>query len=230
LVGASGAGKSTIARLALGLLKPASGAVRLGGLLTSTAPLSQLARIGGLVLQNPLHQLLAETVVGEVSLGLGDLPPEERAHRVDAMLDRFGLLPYRLRHPLSLSEGERRRLALAAILVREPRVLVLDEPTLGQDEGQRASLVALLLQLSQQGVAILAISHDPELVNDACERALILRDGRLTADVSLDDDPRWLREQGLPLAEVPATVAGLADRGRAATARTVEQLLEALSP
>lgn len=231
LVGPSGAGKSTLTRLALGLLKPGSGRVELGGVPTQRAPVSVLAQVGGLVLQNPLYQLLAERVDDELRLGLRDLPAEEAAARVERLLATFSLRDLRARHPLLLSEGQRRRVALAAVLVRQPRVLVLDEPTLGQDERQRSALVALVRQVAATGGAILAISHDAEFVNDACDRVLVLREGRLVADLPMHlsyEEPGQLAEAGAPLADVPATARLLSRRGRPTRARHVTDLVAAL--
>lgn len=230
LVGPSGAGKSTLARLALGLLRPTRGRVELVGLATDATPFAVLARAGGLVLQNPLHQLLAERVDAELRLSLRDLPPEEADSRVDDLLDGLELRHVRERHPLTLSEGQRRRVALAAVLARRPRVLVLDEPTLGQDERQRSALVRIVLDLADTGVAVLAISHDAEFVNDGCDRVLALRDGRLVADVDLAESaaPDRLDAAGMPLADVPAAALRLSRLGRPVRARTLADLVTAL--
>ena len=233
LMGPSGAGKSTLARLALGLLKPAVGSVTLCGVNTRSAPVSALANLGGLVLQNPLHQLLAARVDEELLLGLRHLPPAERATRVTQALEALEIGDLRHRHPLALSEGQRRRVALAAVLVRRPRVLVLDEPTLGQDERGRSALAAVIGRAARAGTAVLAISHDPEFVNDACSRVLLVRDGCLVADAPLQmayDAPETLAEQGVPLAGVPATAMSLRQRGYPIQARTLDQLVAALEP
>ncbi len=181
LVGPNGAGKSTLARLSLGLLEPTVGLVWLAGLATHRTPLSQLAARGGLVLQNPLYQLLADRTDAEIALGLRDLAAEEARRRTEQMLEAFDLTGLRHRHPLALSEGQRRRVALAATLARRPRVLLLDEPTLGQDERQRASLVDLTRSLVQAGTALLVITHDPE-VAATIGRQVHVRDGRVVGD------------------------------------------------
>jgi energy-coupling factor transport system ATP-binding protein len=204
LVGPSGAGKSTLARLALGLLRPDRGRVVLAGASTRTTRFSTLAGLGGLVLQNPLHQLLTERVEDELWLGVRDLSPNEARQRVDTLLATLDLEPLRRRHPLLLSEGQRRRVALASVLVREPRVLVLDEPTLGQDERQRAALVDLVRHLAGQARSLLVITHDREFTNDACDRVLLLEAGRLRADVPVEQ-PEQLAAAGVPLADIPAT-------------------------
>ncbi len=225
LVGPSGAGKSTLARLALGLLRPERGRVTLAGLPTDGTPFPALARVGGLVLQNPLHQLLAERVDDELALGLQDLAPADRSARVEALLDSLDLRPLRDRHPLALSEGQRRRVALAAVLARRPRVLVLDEPTLGQDERQRAALVGIVADLASGGAAVLAISHDPEFVNDGCDRVLALDDGRLAADVDLATwSPERVEAAGVPLADVPAAALRLSRLGQPVRARASADL------
>lgn len=232
LMGPSGAGKSTLARLALGLVKPSSGRVALGGLFTDHAPLSTLAQVGGLVLQNPLHQLLAERVEDELRLGLRALPAAEADARVERVLQAFGLDSLRERHPLLLSEGQRRRVALAAVLVRQPRVLILDEPTLGQDEHQRAALTSIVRQVAAEGTAVLAISHDAEFVNDACDRLLLLRAGSLVGDLPMDlayHGPARLADAGAPLADVPATALLLSEQGRPTRARSVAGLVRAMA-
>lgn len=229
LVGPSGAGKSTLARIVVGLRRPTAGSIVLLG---RTGPaLAQVAAGVALVVQNPLRQLLGETVAGEVAMGLRGADPREARRRIDAVLDRFGLLALRDRHPLSLSEGQRRRVTLAGVLVRRPRLLVLDEPTLAQDELQRAVLTDLLRELAATGTAILAVSHDREFVNDAFDRVVTLRDGRLVADLPLSGEPAGvgrLREADVPLGDVPATVRELAARGIAGSARTVDDLVAAM--
>ena len=227
LVGRSGAGKSTLARLALGLARPSAGAVEVLGVRTPTT--ATLAPRVGLVVQNPMHQLLAERVDDEVALGLRGLPAAERRARVGTMLERFGLDALAARHPLSLSEGQRRRLALAAAIAPAPELLVLDEPTLAQDEIQRVALAALVRELAGGGVAVLAITHDREFANDACDRVLALADGALVADLAFAAEPdgiAGLARAGVPLADVPATVLGLWRRSVTVAARTVDGLVD----
>jgi len=221
LVGPSGSGKTTLARLALGLRRPTAGAVTLFG----RDPAG--VRTAALVMQEPLRQLFADTVAGELALGLA--PGERR--EVEPLLERFGLAGLRLRHPLTLSHGERRRVILAAALARRPRLLVLDEPTLGQDERGRLELVEIVRELRAAGCAILAITHDPELVADVADRVLVLAGGRLAADLAHGEEAdtyEALRSAGVPLGDVPETVRLLATRGRRLHARTAGELAAAL--
>lgn len=221
LVGPSGSGKTTLARLALGLRRPTAGAVTLFG----RDPAG--AREAALVMQEPLRQLLADTVAGEVALGLA---PAERAE-VGPLLERFGLAGLRLRHPLTLSHGERRRVIFAAALARRPKLLVLDEPTLGQDERGRLELVEIVRELRAAGGAVLAITHDPELVADVADRVLVLAAGRITADLAHGEEAaayEALRSAGVILGDVPETVRLLAARGVRLGARTADELVAAL--
>ena len=225
LTGSSGSGKSTLARLALGLRRPTAGSVTVLGM--RDADTGTLARRVGLVLQNPMHQLLAETVADEVALGLRDRSRAEARRLADGAIERFALGELLRRHPLSLSEGQRRRVALAAVVAREPELLVLDEPTLAQDEEQRAALAALVRELAGRGTTVLAITHDREFVNDACERVVALRGGRIAADLPLGGDRarlEALEAAGIPLADVPATVLALGRAGAVMSARTLDEL------
>lgn len=230
LVGPSGAGKTTLARLALGLMRPSAGGITVLGMRDPTT--AAVAPRVGLVVQNPMHQLLAETVEAEVALGLRGQERSERRDRVEEMLARFGLASLRARHPLSLSEGQRRRLALAATIAPRPELLVLDEPTLAQDEAQRSALASLVRDAAADGVAVLAITHDREFANDACDRVLRVADGRVTADLPLSGEPAAvaaLDAAGVPLADVPATALGLSRSGEAVAARTVDDLVRAFA-
>lgn len=175
LVGPNGAGKTTLGLTLAGLLPPAAGSV---------VPLAELAdgakgaphawrsrelltRIGT-VLQEPEHQLLATTVRGELEIGpraLG-LPDDERRARVDEQLERLRLSTLADANPYTLSGGEKRRLTVGAMLATRPRVLILDEPTFGQDAVTWAELVDVMARLRDEGAAVVAITHD-ELVLEA---------------------------------------------------------------
>jgi energy-coupling factor transporter ATP-binding protein EcfA2 len=174
VTGPNGAGKSTLGLTLAGLLAPASGSLVAGDALASGASSSpirwssrQLLTRIGTVFQDPEHQLLAKTVREELEVGpraLG-LPEAETAARVDELLERLRLAPLARANPYTLSGGEKRRLTVAAALATAPRVLVLDEPTFGQDARTWAELVALLARLRDEGSAIVAVTHDLDVVS-----------------------------------------------------------------
>jgi energy-coupling factor transporter ATP-binding protein EcfA2 len=180
LVGPNGTGKTTLLRLALGLLKPVAGEVRLGGRDPRRLAGTELARQVGYVVQDPELGFLADTVLEEVELGLD--PDQVRyAHelcdRLRLPLERFGD-----RSPYRLSGGEQRRLSLVTGLARRPLLLALDEPTFGQDRRGHEALVAALDELVGQGSAMLAATHDERFVRDATDRRVELEDGWVVSD------------------------------------------------
>ncbi len=173
ITGPNGVGKSTLGLTLAGLLPPVDGAVRAADALADGAgahPVSWrsrelLTRIGT-VFQEPEHQLLSTTVRGELEVGpraLG-LPDAERTARVDELLARLRLDALAEANPYTLSGGEKRRVTVGAMLATRPRVLVLDEPTFGQDARTWAELVALFARLRDEGSALVAITHDEEVV------------------------------------------------------------------
>ena len=176
LVGPNGSGKSTLGRLLVGLLRPASGRVDLGGDDPARLPSATLARRAGYAFQDPERQFLAATVAEEVRLGLRSDELED----VDELMDRLDLPLGRFadRSPYRLSGGEQRRLSLACMLVRRPDLLVLDEPTFGQDRHGHDALLAILAQRVGEGTAVLAMTHDRRFVASFAERVVEMRDGR----------------------------------------------------
>jgi len=174
ITGPNGAGKSTLALAIAGLLRPEAGSLRAADILRQGAapePWSWrsrelLTRIGT-VFQDPEHQFLASTVRAELEVGpraLG-LPPAETRARIDDVLARLRLTALARANPFTLSGGEKRRLSVATALVTRPRLLVLDEPTFGQDARTWAELVTLLSELREAGTSIVAVSHDREFVD-----------------------------------------------------------------
>jgi energy-coupling factor transport system ATP-binding protein len=183
LVGPNGSGKSTLGRLLVGLLRPDAGTVRLAGEDPGRLDPATLARLAGYVFQDPERQFLARSVREEVRLGLR--PDED--DRVEELMDRLGLPLERFadRSPYRLSGGEQRRLSLACVLVRRPSLLVLDEPTFGQDRRGYDGLLAILGGRVAEGAAVVAATHDERFVRDFAGRRVELDDGRVVTDVRL---------------------------------------------
>jgi energy-coupling factor transport system ATP-binding protein len=183
LVGPNGGGKSTLGRLLVGLLRPQRGTVRLRGLDPARVPPTTLARLAGYVFQRPEQQFLALRVVDEVVLGL-------RSGELDGaaqLMDRLGLPlgTFGERSPYRLSGGEQRRLSLACALVRHPEVLVLDEPTFGQDRHGYERLLSILDELLARGTCLIVATHDERFVGDVADRVVTLEDGWLVGDKPL---------------------------------------------
>jgi energy-coupling factor transport system ATP-binding protein len=162
LSGENGAGKTTLARVLAGLHAPVAGQVLLGGREVTALPAERRFPRVGFVGQDPGRYLLHERVDEEVgyALRLAGVGRGDVARRVAAMLEELGLAHAATRHPRDLSGGERERVALASILVAEPVVLVLDEPTRGMDVAARAALAARLRRHADDGGAVLLITHD----------------------------------------------------------------------
>lgn len=187
LTGPNGAGKSTLGLTLAGLLPPARGQVTAAPVLAAgagTAPIrwasrDLLTRIG-MVFQEPEHQLLAKTVRDELAVGpraLG-VPEEEIAARTEELLARLRLDRLAAANPYTLSGGEKRRLTVAAAIATRPRVLVLDEPTFGQDARTWSELVAMLAALRDEGSAIVAITHDLDVASALHARRFALGGAR----------------------------------------------------
>jgi energy-coupling factor transport system ATP-binding protein len=136
-------------------------------------------RFVGFVFQNPEHQFVARTVYDELAYGLRvrGQPEEEIRERVEAMLEDFGLLGYARANPFTLSHGEKRRLSVATMLILGQKILVLDEPTFGQDRKNTAALLEKLAQLNRAGRTIVMITHDVRLVAEHASQVAVLIDG-----------------------------------------------------
>lgn len=180
LVGPNGSGKSTLGRLLVGLLRPATGRVRLHGMDPSRLTAPDLARRAGYVFQDPEAGFLTDTVRDEVMLGLA---ADERA-AVPALMQRLRLPleEFGSRSPYRLSGGEARRLSLACTLIRRSGLLVLDEPTFGQDRLAYDGLLEILRERIEGGVCLVAATHDERFVADVASRVVVLDAGRIVRD------------------------------------------------
>jgi energy-coupling factor transport system ATP-binding protein len=181
LVGRNGAGKTTLLRHFMGLLRPREGRVRIMGQDTSRTSVAGLARHVGLAWQNPNDQLFQANVRQEVLTGPRALGIENPAWW-DHLFERFGLLPLLGRSPFRLSEGEKKRVAFASALAAHPEVLLLDEPTAGQDEPFRRELGSLIAELRAEGRAVVMVTHDLEFAAEHGSRWVALAEGRVVAD------------------------------------------------
>lgn len=186
IMGENGAGKTTLVKHFNGILKPTKGNVYVNGLNTKKQSVAELSREVGLVFQNPDHQLFCETVEEEIAFGLRNFGFSEKSisEKITWVLEFLDLKRYRMSSPFMLSGGERKRVALAAVLAWNPSVVVLDEPTIGQDYAQKDRLRRLILQLHSQGKTIIMVTHDVEFVADCNPKVVMMTDGRILANVT----------------------------------------------
>ncbi|MDQ0395678.1 ABC transporter ATP-binding protein [Labrys monachus] len=218
LCGRNGSGKTTLARLLMHINPPPRGTILLEGKDIAGLTARDIAAEIGYVFQNPDHQFVTDRVWDEIAYGLQVRGYSEAAikERVDEVLGIVDLQRYRDRSPFSLSLGERRRLSVATMLVLEPHLLVLDEPTIGQDHERAQQLMGLMARLRERyRTTILMITHDVRLVAEWADRALVISRGRLLFDgrpEAMFADSGLIQEAGLlvpPVFEISRALANL---------------------
>jgi energy-coupling factor transporter ATP-binding protein EcfA2 len=184
VLGQNGSGKTTLVKHLNGLLRPAEGRVLLDGRPTDDRSIAELAATVGFVFQNPDEQLFERSVEREVAFGPRNLgvAAEAIAERVTSSLSAVGLLAERTTNPYDLDLSRRKLVALAGVLAMDPAVLVLDEPTTGQDADGVARVGAVVEAMRLAGRTVVAITHDMEFAASRFGRIVILRDGAVVAD------------------------------------------------
>jgi len=228
LVGANGAGKSTISKLCNGLLKPSRGRVLLDGEDTRMLRTSALARKVGFLFQNPDRQICQNSIRAEIMFGLGTILADaaERERRCDDVLAAFAFDG--AANPFSMSRGERQRIALASLIACRPPMLILDEPTTGLDYRECMQIMEQIQILNDAGTTVLMVSHDMEIVQDFARRVLVLNQGQLLGDGLKDQimtDPVLLAQAKL----LPAQITALALRMGFTHVCSVDDMVAVLS-
>jgi energy-coupling factor transporter ATP-binding protein EcfA2 len=185
ILGQNASGKTTLVKHAMGLLKPTQGRVLLEGKDTRQSSVAQNARTIGYVFQSPTQMLFAPTVREELAFGPSNLKmaPDEIARNVDWAIDTVNLRGELESPPLALSFGQQKRISIAAVLAMRSRILMMDEPTAGQDYWNYISFMDSILQMPGFD-AIIFITHDLDLATVYANRILLLYDGQLRADGS----------------------------------------------
>lgn len=218
IMGENGAGKTTLVKHFNGLLKPQRGRVVVLGMDTRHTPVSALARHVGMVFQNPDFQLFAETVEDEIKFALRNFgfPEDVIEKRAEWALKIFGLEKYRERSPYTLSIGERKRLSIAAVLSYDPDIVILDEPTSGQDFLQKEKLTELLYLMKQQGKTVIIVTHDVEFAVRRSDRIVVMKAGKILAEgppKKVLSDVRLIKEARLKPPQIIETAHTLTSRG-----------------
>jgi energy-coupling factor transporter ATP-binding protein EcfA2 len=181
IVGQNGSGKSTLAQMFNGILRPNQGTVLVEGKSTTDYDFAHLVKRVAYIFQVPEKQFIRNTVYDEIAHGVRalGLTEEEARPRVESFLEGLGLLDHKDKSPYILSHGQKRRLSVACMVVAEPDVVILDEPTFGQDYHQAQRLMQLLRQLADKGAAVVFITHDMRLVAEYADRCAVLAEGRI---------------------------------------------------
>ena len=185
IVGKNGAGKTTLSNLICGFIKPVSGEIRLNGEDISPLSVKERGEHIGLVMQNPNQMISKSMIYEEVALGLQvrGVPEDEIKERVNKVLRICGLYPYRNWPISALSFGQKKRVTIAAILLMEPEIMILDEPTAGQDYRHYTEIMEFVKDINEKsGTTLIMITHDMHLMLEYTDRAVVIADGHLLAD------------------------------------------------
>ena len=187
ILGPNGAGKSTLAKLMCGFLRPDSGKIFIGGKDSKDLSIKEIADKVGFILQNPNAMISKTMIFDEVAFGLRvrGFSEEEIQKKVHDTLEICGLYPFR-KWPISaLSYGQRRRVTIASILVLDPEVIIMDEPTAGQDFHHYTKMMEFIRKINKKyGLTILMISHDMHLIEEYTDRAIVIGDKKILADTT----------------------------------------------
>jgi energy-coupling factor transport system ATP-binding protein len=218
IMGENGAGKTTLVKMFNGLLKPDKGTITVDGIDTRKKSVAQLSRDVGLIFQNPDNQLFAETVAQELAFSLRNFGFAEDVieRRVTSIINTLDLERYEKSSPFVLSGGERKRVALAAILVWDPKHVIMDEPTIGQDYLQKDRLRNFIMQLVSQGKTIVIVTHDVEFVAECKPRVVLLSHGKVIGDGSATTiltNSALVEQASLVLPQISTLMKNLADLG-----------------
>jgi cobalt/nickel transport system ATP-binding protein len=179
LMGANGTGKSTLLLCIAGILK-GKGEIRVNGIAVDQENILTVRRQIGFVFQNPEHQLFSTSVLDDVVFGplnLG-LSKEQALARADQVLAELHMTEFKNRVPHHLSQGEKKKVALATALVMEPSILLLDEPTAGLDPRSSTQLIDILFRLKEEGKTMLVATHDMHLAEEVADRIIVLGEDR----------------------------------------------------
>ncbi len=222
IVGQTGCGKSTLLQMMAGLIRPLDGKIFIDkeNILDKKYNRSDLRKKLGIVFQFPETQLFEQSVEKDIAFSLKhfDISKQEKRERIQWAMTLMGL-DYKLlkdKSPLALSGGEKRRVAIAGVLVIQPKYLLLDEPVAGLDPIARDDFMHVLLELKNQGTTIIMVSHNSDCIAEYCDRALVMNDGRIVKDAKpavVYSDCKDLKKMNLGVCSVRQTMDLLSEKG-----------------
>jgi len=234
IIGQNGSGKSTLVKHFNGLLKPVEGSVRIFGLNTNETPIWELSRRVGYVFQNPDLQLFNSTVRKEIGFSLKAIgfPEEKRSEVVVNLAEKFNIEQYLEQSPATLDKGGRQRVAIASVLALNPDVLVIDEPTTGQDPRNSRQVMNIAKGLHSEGKTIVFITHNMEIVAEYAERGIIMWQGKILFDGpvrELFQQSEILKKSYLEAPQVVRLAQMLKDKGFPSDILTVEEMVQLIN-
>jgi energy-coupling factor transport system ATP-binding protein len=233
ILGRNGAGKTSLIKHLIGLLQPDRGRAVVHGQDVAQTPTHTLARQLGFCFQNPNHQLVTFKVRDEIAFGLRahQIDPSEYEPRTREALAAVGMAGAESMEIFDLGKGQRQRLALASVLALRPQVLVIDEPTTGQDPRMAQEIFDILKRLNGQGTTVIVVTHKVDLAAAYCSRAVVMADGRIAFDGSFPEllaDAERMRAWSLEPPETTRLAALLAPYGVPPWLSTFDELSDAL--
>jgi energy-coupling factor transport system ATP-binding protein len=234
ILGKNGSGKTTLVKHINGLLKPDEGSLVVLGQETTQTTTAQLARRVGFCFQNPNHQMITFVVKDELALGpksLG-LDKEEISRRSLEALEFVGMAGQMEADVIALGKGQKQRLALASVLTMKPEILIIDEPTTGQDPQMTEDIFEIIKRMNEAGTTVLVITHKFEYAAAYTERAVILAGGGVVYDGPMGPalmDEELLRENSLTQPQITKLAAKLAECNVPGNIVTVDRMYDVLS-
>jgi len=233
LLGRNGSGKTTLIRHIIGLLQPDEGSVTVLGNDVATTPTHMLAQEVGFCFQNPNHQIVSFNVRDEMTFGLKahKIDPAEFDQRIHEALEFVNMLDYLDTEVFDLGKGQKQRIALASVLTLHPRILIIDEPTTGQDPRMAEEIFQIIKRLNDEGTTVVMITHKIDYAARFASRAVVMQRGRLAYNGPMRDllrDVALMRENSLELPPITQLANDLAPHGVPPWLVTVEEMEQVL--
>lgn len=234
LIGKNGSGKTTIAKIIKGLYTPTKGKVLIAGKDLNKKSGSDRAKTVGYVFQNPDDQIFCRTVRDEISFGLKymKIPKSETDRLVNKAASTMELEEYLGANPFNLSQGLRQRVAIASMLVFEPEVFIIDEPTTGQDFARAKIIMDVTKALHEAGITILIVTHDMELIAEYANRLVVMMEGKILLEGSTKEvfaQPEMLKQSSIKPPQITSLGQALTKYGVPPDILTVDEMEELLS-